>query len=186
MERTLVLIKPDGVERALIGKIISKFEDTGLKVVGLKMLTPSREIAGNHYAEDKAWMESVGNKTLKSYESKGVKMTETALEIGQRVRNALLEYLAGHATVAIVFEGNEAVSVVQKLTGATAPFKADPSTIRGTYSTDSYDMADTAKRAVKNIIHASDSVPNAQREIKVWFSDSELSNYKRSDESAMF
>ena len=186
MERTLVLIKPDGVERALMGKVMEKFERTGLKVVALKMLSPTKELAGAHYAEDKAWMESVGNKSLKSYEAKGIKPKESALQIGMRVRNMLLEYLVGHATVAMVIEGNEAVSIVAKLTGATAPFKADPSSIRGAYASDSYDFADAQKRAVKNIIHASDSVTSAEREIKVWFKDGEILKYKRADEAAMF
>lgn len=180
------MIKPDGVERALIGKVIEKFERAGLKVVALKMLSPTKELAGAHYAEDKAWMESVGNKSLKSYEAKGIKPKETALQIGMRVRNMLLEYLASHPTVAMVVEGNEAVSIVTKFIGATAPFKADSSSIRGEYASDSYDFADLQKRAVKNIVHASDSPASAQREIKVWFKDGEILKYKRADEDAMF
>ncbi|MDE1828536.1 MAG: nucleoside-diphosphate kinase [Candidatus Micrarchaeota archaeon] len=186
MERTLVLVKPDGVERGLTGSIVAKFEASGLKLVAIKVLKPTTAQASAHYLEDKAWMESVGNKTLKSYEAKGIKMAETALEIGQRVRNMLLVYLVDQPTVAMVLEGNEAVAAVAKMTGATAPIKADPSTIRGTYSLDSYDLADTQKRAVKNIVHASDSHDNAEREIKVWFTDAEIIQYKRADESSMY
>ncbi|MDE1804934.1 MAG: nucleoside-diphosphate kinase [Candidatus Micrarchaeota archaeon] len=186
MERTLVLIKPDGVERALIGKIISKFEDTGLKVVAIKIVKPGKDVVSQHYIEDKAWMEGVGNKTIKSQEAQGIKVKETALQIGQRVRAALMDYLTGQPVVAMVIEGNEAIAMVAKITGATSPVRADPSTIRGAYSSDSYDLADSKKRAVKNIIHASDAKATAEREIKVWFTTKEIIDYKRADEGAMY
>jgi nucleoside-diphosphate kinase len=179
-------VKPDGVERALIGRIISRFEDAGLKVVAIKMLKPSRELVGRHYVDDKAWLESVGNKTKSSYEAKGIVVKETALEIGQRVRGFLMDYLAGNPVVAMVIEGNEAISVVAKIVGSTAPAKADPSTIRGTYSSDSYALADGNKRSVKNLIHASDSPESAAREIGIWFKSDEIISYKRADEAAIY
>ncbi|MDE1847313.1 MAG: nucleoside-diphosphate kinase, partial [Candidatus Micrarchaeota archaeon] len=171
---------------ALIGKIIAKFEDTGLKVAAIKIVKPNKDVVSRHYVEDKAWMEGVGNKTIKSQEAQGIKMNETALEIGMRVRAALMDYLTGRPVVAMVIEGNEAVAMVAKITGATSPVRADPSTIRGTYASDSYDLADSKKRAVKNILHASDSKATAEREIGVWFADNEVISYKRSDEDAMY
>ncbi|VVB77098.1 Nucleoside diphosphate kinase [uncultured archaeon] len=186
MERTFVLIKPDGVQRALIGKIICKFEDAGLKLVAIKMIKASKETAGSHYADDKAWLESVGKKSIASYEAKGVKTNETALEIGNRVRNYLMDYITGGPAVAMVIEGNDAVSIVPKLVGSTAPARADPSTIRGAYASDSYDMADAKKRPVRNLIHASDSLDSANREIAIWFKPAEIAEYRRADEAVMF
>ena len=186
MERTLVLVKPDGVVRALIGKIITAFEDAGLKIVALKMVKPTKELASRHYAEDKAWMESIGKKSLASYQASGIKVNQTALEIGMRVRNSLMDYLVGNPVVCIVVEGNEAISTVLKLVGSTSPHKADPATIRGRYASDSYALAESKKRAVRNIVHASDSKENAEREIKVWFTDKEILKYERADETAMY
>lgn len=186
MERTLVLVKPDGVERALIGKVISKFEDAGLKIVALKMLKPTSELVSKHYADDKAWMEKLGKKAIASYEARGTKVAETPLEIGMRIRKFLFDYITKAPVVAMVVEGNEAISIVLKLTGSTSSAKADASSIRGMYSSDSYDLADEKKRAVKNIIHASDSKETAEREITVWFKESEIMKYKRADESAMY
>ncbi len=186
MEKTLVLIKPDGVERALIGKVIGKFEDTGLKISALKMITPTQELASEHYADDSAWMEKLGKKTIASYEAKGISVKEAPIEIGRRIRKFLLDYLTQGPIVAMVVEGNDAIAIVLKLVGATSSSRADASSIRGMYSSDSYDLADEKKRAVKNVVHASDSKETAEREIKVWFKNSEIAKYKRADEGAMY
>ena len=186
MERTLVLVKPDGVLRGLTGKIISKLEDAGLKVVALKIVQPNKEFAGTHYIEDKDWMESVGNKTLATFKEKGIPATETALQIGQRVRSYLIDYITSGPVVAVVLEGNEAIFITRKILGATEPRKADPSSIRGAYSSDSYELGDKLQRAVKNLAHASEDQKTAEREINVWFTPQELMNYKRADETAMY
>jgi len=186
MERTLVLVKPDGVERALIGKVIGTFEEAGLKVVAMKMVKVTKEFVGKHYIVDKVWMENMGKKTIASYEAKGLKMNETPLEIGTRVRGYLLEYLSENPVVAIVVEGSDAVSIVIKLAGSTEPRKAEPSTIRGRYSSDSNSLADEQKRAARNVIHISDSKESAEKEIRLWFKESEIFGYKRADEGAMF
>ncbi|MDE1874396.1 MAG: nucleoside-diphosphate kinase [Candidatus Micrarchaeota archaeon] len=186
MERTLVLIKPDGVQRALIGKVISTFEDCGLKISGLKMVKANRELAAKHYAEDKTWMETLGKKAIASYEASGAKVTETPMEIGTRIRNGLMGYLTESPIVCMVVEGNEAIGIVLKHIGATTSHKADPSTIRGKYSSDSYGLADKTKRPVRNVVHASDSKESAEREIGVWFTEKEIFEYKRADEAAMY
>ena len=181
MERTLVLVKPEGVKRALIGKVIGRFEDTGLKVTALKMLLPNRDIAGRHYPLDEEWYTNAWKKT-----EKGPEFKETPLQLGERVRSWLIENLISGPVVAMVIAGNDAIASVRKIVGATAPNRADPYSIRGMYSTDSYDLADTRKRVVRTIVHASDSVPTAEREIKVWFTDNEISDYKRADEDAVY
>ncbi len=185
-EKTLVLVKPDGVYRALVGKIISRFEDAGLKIVAIKMLKPSKELVGQHYADDKEWLESVGKKTKGSYEEKGINVDETPLQIGQRIRKQLIDYLTSGPVIAMAIEGPDAISVVRKITGGTEPRKADPFTIRGMYSTDSYALADSLKRPVKNLIHASEDAKTAERELNLWFRKDEISEYKRADEEAIY
>ena len=186
MERTLVLVKPDGVYRGLVGKIITAFEDAGLKIVGLKLVMPAKEFAAQHYPADQSWYQSLWEKTKKAAEEKGEPFTETPEQVGERVRGFLVDYLANKPVVAMVVEGNNAIDNVRKIVGATSPSKADPSSIRGKYATDSYDLADSQHRAVRNLVHASDRKETAQREISLWFKEGELISYKRSDEEAMF
>ena len=177
IERTLVLIKPDGVYRQLTGRVLTMFEESGLKIVGMKLLKPKKEVVEKHYAADEKWMISVGTKTKQSYKEKGVKVDKTELEIGQEVRNELLSYLTGKPTIALVLEGNDAIYAVRKIIGGTEPRKADPSSIRGKFGTDSYEKADSEHRAVKNIVHASEDKENAEREIYIWFEKDELLDY---------
>lgn len=186
IERTLVLIKPDGVYRALIGKVLSTFEEAGLKVIGLKMVQPDEDMAAKHYIADEEWMKSVGKKTKETYREKGQELKESEIEIGQRVRNNLLKYLTSGPVAAIALEGNSAIFVVRKLIGATEPRKADPSSIRGRFALDSYDMGDTQNRAVRNIVHASEDEKTAKRELSLWFSDEDLVEYKRVDEGHLY
>ncbi len=185
-ERSLVLVKPDGVMRGLSGEIIRRLETAGLKVVALKLVWPSKELAAKHYPLDKEWYENAWRNTKKGYEEKGMKFTETPLELGTRIRNALMTAITMGPVVAMVIEGNDAVACVRKIVGATAPNRADPSTIRGMYSTDSYALADGNKRALRNLIHASDTPANGEKELAVWFTKKEIVDYKRVDESLIY
>lgn len=186
MERVLVLIKPDGIERALIGKIVGRFEDAGLKVVAIKMVKAKKETVEKHYTDDEEWLVSVGKKAKQSAIEKGQKVTETEREIGMRVRSSLVKELTRMPIIAFVLEGNAAADVARKIGGGTEPRKADPGSIRGMYSSDSYALADVKKRSVRNIVHISETGAIGEKEIKVWFSDSELCSYKRADEDAMY
>ena len=186
IDRTLVIVKPDGVYRSLTGKIITSLEDAGLKLIATKMVSPSAELAGTHYAADEKWLNDVGNKATASYKEKGVEVKESPREIGMRIRQFLIDYFTSGPVVAMVFEGNEAVFVTRKILGPTEPRKADPSTIRGRYSSDSYDLADKSKRAVKNLVHMSEDRDIAEREIALWFKKEEITGYKRSDEDIMY
>lgn len=181
-----MLVKPDGIRRALIGKIISRFEDAGLKVIAIKMVAPDRDLAGIHYIADQKWFEDTGNKTLKAYKERGVVLKETAVQVSTRIRNYLLEYLSSGPVVAMVLEGNEAIYATRKIAGSTEPLRADPSTIRGQFSIDSYGRSDEKKRPIMNIVHASEDSKTADREIKVWFKPKELTDYKRIDESTLY
>lgn len=178
MERALVIIKPDGVGKAIIGRVISRFEDEGLKVVGMKMVRATQALVGKHYAVDEEWLMTVG-KNAKAADSKRGKVTsESERAIGMRIRSYLMKELIRLPVVAIVLEGNSANKVARKIAGSTEPKSAHPNTIRGMYSDDTYGKADREKRSIRNIVHVSDSPKSANREIKVWFGNSELYNYK--------
>ncbi|MEM3154865.1 MAG: nucleoside-diphosphate kinase [Candidatus Woesearchaeota archaeon] len=186
IERTLVLLKPDAVQRALVGEILSRFERTGFKIVGLKMCYASKDVAGKHYADDEAWLTSVGEKMKKAYEAKGQKISDSPKEIGQRVRQQLIDFITMSPTVAVVLEGHDVINKVRTVVGDTAPSKAAPGTIRGDYSFDSYGLADISGRPIQNLIHASDSAESARREIDIWFKKDEIHPYQRVDEALLY
>jgi nucleoside-diphosphate kinase len=186
MEKTLVLIKPDAVQRGLIGEIISRFEKAGLKIIGMKMVYADKEMAGKHYADDEAWLKSVGEKTLASYEKKGIKLNRTAIEHGRLVRQQLMDFISMSPIIALVIEGHNAIAHIRKIVGATAPSDAIPGTIRGDYSFDTYSLADNSNRPIQNLIHASGNKEDAEKEIPIWFKQDELYAWKRVDEDLMY
>lgn len=186
IEKTLVLLKPDAVQRALIGELIARFEKAGFKIIGMKMVWASKEMAGEHYADDEAWMQSLGEKTKAAYEKKGKPLKETPVEVGKRIRKLLMDFISMSPSVALCIEGHGAIEKIRILTGATAPMLAAPGTIRGDYSFDSYELSDTSGRPLQNLIHASDSKESAEREINVWFKKDELHPFKRIDEPLLY
>ncbi len=185
-ERTLVLIKPDGVQRGLVGEILSRFEKCGLKVIGMKMVYPNEKLAGNHYIADEGWLNAVGEKAKAAYTKQGITVNKTNKEIGLEIRDQLIKYLVMSPVVAFVFEGHNAVKHVRKLVGATSPGDAAPGTIRGDYSFDSYALADKSGRPIQNLIHASGEVEEATREIALWFTKDELHDWERVDEALLY
>lgn len=186
IERTLILLKPDTIQRGLVGEIIQRIEKTTLKIVAMKMVYASKEQAGVHYADDEEWLLSVGEKTLKSAEKKRIKLSRTALEQGQWVRQMLIDYITMSPSVVMVIEGHSAVAKIRILCGGTSPQEAAPGTIRGDFAVDSYILADTSGRPVQNLIHASGTVEEAKREIKIWFADAEIHVFKRVDEDLIY
>src|SRR3989338_1717228 len=191
LERTLVLIKPDGVKRGLIGPIMERYERAGLKVIAMKMVTASRDQAMSHYPVNEEHMQLMGEKSLKTYVEYGLDPieyigTNNPLEIGKMIREWNSEYLSSGPVVAIVLEGIHAISNVRLLTGNTLPTFALPGTIRGDFSIDSPALANSRKRAVINLIHAAGEPEEAEREKNHWFTSDEIQNYKRSDEDVMF
>lgn len=186
-ERTLVVIKPDGIQRTLIGEIIRRYERIGLKLVGLKMLVPSQSHVELHYMLDPSWVKKVGEKSIQSYEKKGLKPPTTdPVALGKKVLENLRKYLTSGPVVAMVWQGAHAVSVIRKVTGGTEPLTSDVGTIRGDFVLDSYQMADSDVRAIRNLIHASGSVEEAQNEIKHWFKKEELINYRLVQEQILY
>lgn len=186
-ERTLVLIKPDGIQRSLVGEIIGRYERIGLKLIGLKMVVAKPEFVEQHYTLDPTWRQKTGEKTIKSYREKGLNPpSENPLEISGKLLENLKKYLAAGPILAMVWQGAHAVQIVRKVTGGTEPLSSDVGTIRGDFVLDSYQMADNDMRAVRNLIHASGSVAEAEAEIKHWFSEKELVNYKVVQEKILY
>lgn len=183
-ERTYVMIKPDGVKKGLIGEVIRRFEQRDLKVVALEMFQPTREEMDNHYPKDPAWITRLGEKTLGTYEKYNFDAMEDfgtteAEKIGPEIRKWLIDYMLSAPLVKMVIEGTHAVDMVRKIAGPTLPYLADMGTIRGDFSNDSPAMANAEKRAVANILHASETPEEALHEIKHWFGSKEVYSYKR-------
>lgn len=174
IEKTFVMIKPDAVKRGLAGEIISTFERTGLRIVAIKVTRASRELVSKHYPDTDEWLSAVGGKTLKGYAEFGLDArrelgTDDALEIGRMVKGWLVDFITSGDVVAMVLEGNAAVSNVRRLCGNTLPIFADPGSIRGRYSSDSPDLANSQKRPIYNLVHASGEPQEAAFEIGLWF-----------------
>lgn len=192
-ERTLVLIKPDGVKRGLVGEVISRIEARGLKVVALQMIHPSREQMDKHYPQDREWVEGLGKNTARSYEEFKIPSTlkddygtEDVYEIGGMVRDWLVDFMVSGPIVKIVVEGLHAIRMVRKIIGSTIPAFAEMGTIRGDFSVDSPVLANLERRAVHNLIHASGNPAEAEYEIQHWFKPEEIHTFKRSEKDLMF
>ena len=186
-ERTLVIVKPDGVQRALIGEVIKRYENVGLKLVAMKMMVPTIEHIEKHYTLDPEWRRVTGEKTIKSYESKGLMPPSTdPLQITAVILENLKKYMTSGPVVAMVWEGAHAVKIVRKITGGTEPLSSDVGTIRGDYVLDSYQMTDADNRAIRNIIHASGSPEEADMEINHWFKKDELIDYRTISEKILY
>ncbi len=143
-EKTLVLVKPDGVQRGLIGDVIGRLEKTGLKIVGLKLIKINDELAGKHYAEHKE----------------------------KPFFEGLVKFITSSPVVALVLEGNNAISVTRKTMGSTNPVDSPPGTIRGDFAID----------LGRNIIHGSANETDAKREVDLFFDENELCQYSRSND----
>ncbi len=158
IQRTLVLLKPDAVQRGIMGNIITRFENAGLKVVGMKMMWVDDEFSKKHYSA----------------------------HVNKPFYKGLEDFITFGPVIAMVIEGIEAIETVRKMVGSTEPKKAMPGTIRGDFAHHSYAYADKKGIAIKNLIHASDSLESAKREIELWFKEKELHTYKTVHELHVF
>jgi nucleoside-diphosphate kinase len=155
IQRTLILFKPDAVQRGIVGEILTRFERVGLKIIATKMIFPNKE----HY--------------YKHYESIGKMVSRR----GEKAFDMVLDFMTQGPVIAMVFEGVEAVDLVRKLVGGTEPKSAMPGTIRGDYSHMSFGYADEAGKGIPNLIHASGDPKEAAEEIAHWFKDHEIYDY---------
>ncbi|MBR9683739.1 nucleoside-diphosphate kinase [Candidatus Woesearchaeota archaeon] len=158
IERTLILLKPDAVQRSICGEVISRFERAGLKIVGMKMFWADRDFAKQHYAE----------------------------HVEKKFYPGLEDMIVMGPVIAMALEGVEAIALVRKMCGATDPKSAAPGTIRGDYAQVSYEHADEKGIGVKNVIHASANPEDAKKEVALWFDDKELHSYKTVQEVHVF
>lgn len=153
MERTLVLIKPDGVKRGLVGRILQRFEDAGYKIVAAKMVWADKKIAGKHYFDVEE-------------------------RHGKKIFEANVKFMSEGPVIALVIEGIEAITGIRKITGTTEPKSSPPGTIRGDFAHQSYGWMDKKSAVVRNLIHASSSKKDAKHEIALWFKKSEIHPYQ--------
>ena len=185
-ERTFVILKPDTVQRSLIGEVIKRFERTGLKFVAMKMFVAGKEDLLTHYNKDDAWFEKKGNRIIEDLKSHNLPVTKDAMAYGREIIDTIVTYMTAAPVIAMVLEGNQSVAVVTKLVGTTEPSSSDVGTLRGDYTVDSYGHSSYENRAVRNLIHCSESPAEAEREISIWFDESEIMNYTTAQERIMY
>lgn len=190
-EKTFLLIKPDAVRRGLSGEIIKRIEARGLKIIALEMVQATEEQIDGHYPKDKKWIKRLGVKTLNTYKNYDVDPeqelgTSDPMEIGKMVRQWNIEYLTEAPLIKMVIQGVHAIDMVRKLVGNTIPAFAEMGTIRGDFSVDSAVSANADKRAIHNIVHASENPEEAEHEIKYWFAPEEIHNYDRIEDGVAF
>ncbi|MFA6515289.1 MAG: nucleoside-diphosphate kinase [Candidatus Paceibacterota bacterium] len=183
-ERTYVMVKPDGVRKGLIGEVIKRIEQRDLKIVAIEMASPLLDQMDNHYPKNEEWITRLGTKTMKTYEKYGYDAmldfgTTDPATIGPEVRKWLINFMMSAPVVKMVVQGLHAVDIVRKLAGDTLPYQATVGTIRGDFSIDSPVLANKEKRAVMNIVHCSETPEEAEHEIKHWFGDAVIHEYKR-------
>ena len=181
------MVKPDGVKKGLIGHIIKRFEQRDLKIIALEMFQPTLEEIDAHYPKDAVWVKRLGEKTLATYEKYQFDAmkdfgTTAPEEIGPQIRAWLVDYMLSAPLVKMVVQGTHAVDMVRKICGPTMPYQADMGTIRGDFSNDSPAIANIEKRAVMNIIHASETPKEAAHEIDLWFKEYAFHMYTRHGE----
>jgi nucleoside-diphosphate kinase len=190
MEQSVVLIKPDGVKRGLIGEIVARFEKAGMKIVALKLVWIGKELAFKHYNFGPEWFENVGKKLMDFYREQGQDPGEefaklSNKEIGKLVQKWNVDYLTEGPVVAMLIEAPGAVEIVRKIVGSTFPHSSPPGTIRGDYSYDSPILSNAKRRSVINLIHASGSLKEAEYEKQLWFKNNEILSYKRAGEEVL-
>lgn len=178
IERTLVLLKHDAVQRALVGEIISRFEKVGLKVIAMKMVFATKEQLEDHYFKDDEWLIRKGKEIMKN---KGYPANYDPKKAGKEIVDSLVKDMMLSPIVAFVLEGHNVINVVRKITGPTNIEEAMPGTIRGDYSHDTYGLANVSDRPILTIIHASGDKKDAEKEIKIWFKPEEINSYDRAD-----
>jgi len=185
-EKTIIIIKPDGVQRSFIGEIVQRVERTGLKIVAMKMIVPTADQCIKHYNKDDAWFLEKGTRILNDRKERGDKITKSALEYGKEIIGRLTKFMTSGPVVIIIAEGNKSVGIVKKLVGTTEPLTSDVGTIRGDFTLDSYALADAERRAIRNLIHCTDTPGETDREIKIWIKPEEVINYTSIQEKMLY
>jgi nucleoside-diphosphate kinase len=184
--RSFVIIKPDGVQRSLIGEIVTRFERVGLKIAGLKFGMADEKKLWEHYNKDEKWFKEKGAGIVEDRKASNLPIEKEAIDYGKDIIQALVNFMTAGPVVMMVLEGNQAAAVVKKLVGETEPATSDVGTIRGDFTLDSYAICSLDDRAVRNLIHCSDSAEEAEREIKLWFGEKEMLDYRLVQEEILY
>ena len=185
-ERSFVIVKPDGVQRGLVGEITRRFENTGLKLVYMNLELLDEKKLWEHYGKDDAWFTRKGQGIADDRAKAGMPVEKEPIEYGKDIIRALVKFMTCGPVVVMVYEGNQAVAVVKKLVGGTEPATSDVGTIRGDLTLDSYAISAIDDRAVRNLIHCSDAPEEAEREIKLWLSEKNLISYRLVSEQILY
>lgn len=174
-EKSLILIKPDTIKRKLIGEIITRFEKLGLTIKAMKMIIPAKEIANEHYKLSEEWCKDVFDKSKSTAQKEGRTFEHTDyIKFGKLIQSKNVDFITGGPIISLVIEGPHAIEILRKIVGHTEPKQALPGTIRGDLVFDSYKIADKEERSVRNLVHASSSPEEAEREINLWFNKEEI------------
>jgi len=185
-ERSLIILKPDAIQRSLMGEIIGRFERKGLKFVGFKFTSPSEEHLFAHYNKNDEWFEKKGANMINNLKEQGKEPEKEAIEYGKDIIRAVIKEMQSSPVLAIVVEGGDAIKQVTRLVGTTEPATADIGTIRGDFTIDTYAHSTFEDRSIRNLIHCSDVPEEAEREIALWFDESELMTYTTAQERIMY
>lgn len=189
-ERTFVILKPDTIQRGLVGEIIQRFERIGLKIVGMKMHMADEKKLWDHYSKDDAWFLKKGERIVENKKSLGHTIDREPIEYGKDIIRAVVNYMRAGPVISMVIEGNNAQAVVKRLVGGTEPATADTGTIRGDYAIDSYNLCDVdSSRGMRNLIHCTDPADgegSQDREIGIWFTEEEIINYRLVTEAMLY
>jgi nucleoside-diphosphate kinase len=185
-ERTFVILKPDTVQRSLVGEVVKRFEQTGLKCTAMKMMVPTEGQLLQHYNKDDAWFLKKGTRIVEDLKSQGRPIEKEPIEYGKDIIRTIVKYMTAAPVVAMVWEGNQSVAVITKIVGTTEPTTSDVGTIRGDYTVDSYAHSSYENRAVRNLVHCSESPEEAEREIAIWFTEAEIMKYVTAQERIMY
>ncbi len=185
-ERTLVILKPDAIQRSLVGEILKRFERTGLKFVAIKFFVPPAEKTWIHYDKNDEWFLKKGTLIVADRQKNKLPIEKEAIEYGKDIIRGCVDLFTCGPALALVIEGNRSVAIVKKLVGGTEPTTSDVGTIRGDFTVDSYELSAIDARAVRNLVHCSDSVEEAGREIALWFDEKEIINYRLVQEEILY
>lgn len=185
-ERTLLIVKPDGVQRTLIGEVLRRVERVGLKLVAAKIVVPDEALVRAHYTSDPTWLGKVGEKAAVAAKARGASELPDPATAGEAILGKLVRYMTAGPTFATVWQGAHACAIVRKLVGGTEPLSSDVGTIRGDLMLDSYEMSELDGRAVRNVVHASGSPAESAAEIPVWFQPAELVDYRLAQDAILY
>ena len=185
-ERTLVIVKPDGIQRSLMGEILMRIERTGLKFIAVKFLLPKADQCWTHYNKDEEWFLKKGTKMVEDRKAHGLSLDKSVLDYGKSIIQMNVDFFTSGPVLAMVVEGNQSVAIVKKLVGGTEPTTSDVGTLRGDLTVDSYELSSIDGRAVRNLIHCSDSPEEALREIPIWFETSDIVGYRLVQEQVLY